>query len=191
MFGKLIRKCDALFDSAVDACAVAAGVLIFLTMIGTSADVLGRYFLNRPIEEMMALSEFGLLYITFLSAPWLLRINGHIQMDFFISRMGIRKKSQLEILSCAMGLFICLILIWYGTQVSRELWVMKVYDLFKMKGFPKAIIVAIIPFGSVLLSSDKTPGIIVDSLAFKPDFLKSLYEDASLATLFSEFQRCS
>jgi len=28
------------------------------------------------------------------------------------------------------------------------------------------------PFGHVLLSSDKTPGIIVDSLAFKPDFLK-------------------
>jgi NitT/TauT family transport system substrate-binding protein len=28
------------------------------------------------------------------------------------------------------------------------------------------------PFGSVLLASDKTPGIIVDSLAFKPDFLK-------------------
>jgi NitT/TauT family transport system substrate-binding protein len=27
-------------------------------------------------------------------------------------------------------------------------------------------------FGHVLLSSDKTPGIIVDSLAFKPDFLK-------------------
>src|SRR5512135_1952736 len=28
------------------------------------------------------------------------------------------------------------------------------------------------PFGHVLLASDKTPGIIVDSLAFKPDFLK-------------------
>lgn len=28
------------------------------------------------------------------------------------------------------------------------------------------------PFGHVLISSDKTPGIIVDSLAFKPDFLK-------------------
>ena len=26
---------------------------------------------------------------------------------------------------------------------------------------------------------------------FKPAFLKSLYEDASLAMLFSEFQRCS
>jgi C4-dicarboxylate transporter DctQ subunit len=151
MLGALIRRLDALFDFIVDACAVAAGVLIFLTMIGTSADVLSRYFLNRPIEEMMALSEFALLYITFLSAPWLLRINGHIQMDFFVSRMGIKKKSLLEIVSCTMGMFICLILIWYGTQVSRELWVMKVYDLFKMKGFPKAIIVAIIPFGSVLL----------------------------------------
>jgi NitT/TauT family transport system substrate-binding protein len=29
------------------------------------------------------------------------------------------------------------------------------------------------PFGQVLLSSDKTPGIIVDSLAFKPDFIKT------------------
>ena len=29
------------------------------------------------------------------------------------------------------------------------------------------------PFGHVLLSSDKTPGIIVDSLAFKPDFIKN------------------
>jgi NitT/TauT family transport system substrate-binding protein len=33
------------------------------------------------------------------------------------------------------------------------------------------------PFGSVLLSSDKTPGIIVDSLAFKPDFLKKRGDD--------------
>jgi NitT/TauT family transport system substrate-binding protein len=32
-------------------------------------------------------------------------------------------------------------------------------------------------FGSVLLSSDKTPGIIVDSLAFKPDFLKKRGDD--------------
>jgi NitT/TauT family transport system substrate-binding protein len=33
------------------------------------------------------------------------------------------------------------------------------------------------PFGHVLLSSDKTPGIIVDSLAFKADFLKKRGED--------------
>jgi NitT/TauT family transport system substrate-binding protein len=33
------------------------------------------------------------------------------------------------------------------------------------------------PFGHVLLSSDKTPGIIVDSLGFKPDFLKRRGED--------------
>jgi len=32
-------------------------------------------------------------------------------------------------------------------------------------------------FGHVLLSSDKTPGIIVDSLAFKPNFLKTRGED--------------
>jgi NitT/TauT family transport system substrate-binding protein len=33
------------------------------------------------------------------------------------------------------------------------------------------------PFGHVLLSSDKTPGIIVDSLAFKPEFLQKRGDD--------------
>jgi len=33
------------------------------------------------------------------------------------------------------------------------------------------------PFGHVLLSSDQTPGIIVDSLAFKPDFIKKRQAD--------------
>ncbi len=33
------------------------------------------------------------------------------------------------------------------------------------------------PFGHVLISSDQTPGIIVDSLAFKPDFLKRRGDD--------------
>ncbi|HWU40458.1 MAG TPA: ABC transporter substrate-binding protein [Candidatus Acidoferrum sp.] len=33
------------------------------------------------------------------------------------------------------------------------------------------------PFGGVLLSSDKTPGIIVDSLAFKPAYLKEHGDD--------------
>src|SRR5512136_509973 len=33
------------------------------------------------------------------------------------------------------------------------------------------------PFGQVLISSNQTPGIIVDSLAFKPDFLKRRGDD--------------
>lgn len=38
------------------------------------------------------------------------------------------------------------------------------------------------PFGHVLLSSDKTPGIIVDSLAFKPDFIKKRGADVKKIT---------
>ena len=151
MLNKLIRHLERAFDCAVDVCAHLAGALIFLTMMGTSVDVLSRYLFNRPIQEMVALTEFALLYVTFLAAPWLLKMSGHIQMDFFVSRMGSRTKAAFEIVSCIMGVFISVVLIWYGTQVTRELWVMKVHDLFKLEGFPKAIVVAIIPVGSFLL----------------------------------------
>jgi C4-dicarboxylate transporter DctQ subunit len=151
MLIRLIRTLDRIFDRTVDVFAFLSGALIFLTMVGTSADVILRYLFNHPIEEMVALSEFALLYITFLGAPWLLRTNGHIQMDFFVSRMSSKNRAMLEIVSSIMGMFISLVLIWYGAQVTQELWVMKVYDLFKLAGFPKAIIVAIIPIGSFLL----------------------------------------
>jgi NitT/TauT family transport system substrate-binding protein len=43
------------------------------------------------------------------------------------------------------------------------------------------------PFGSVLLASDKTPGIIVDSLAFKPAFLKARGADVKkIVTAWNE-----
>jgi TRAP-type C4-dicarboxylate transport system permease small subunit len=151
MLDRLVRQSDRAFDFAVDGCAFLSGALIFLTMLGTSVDVLSRYLFNRPIQEMVALTEFALLYITFLAAPWLLKMSGHIQMDFFVSRMSPRRKAAFEIVGCILGVFISLVLIWYGTQVTRELWIMKVHDLFKLEGFPKAIIVAIIPIGSILL----------------------------------------
>jgi TRAP-type C4-dicarboxylate transport system permease small subunit len=151
MFKSLLHRLDQWFILAVDVFAVAAGILIFLCMLGTSVDVLSRYLFNRPIEVMVALTEFALLYITFLSAPWLLRINGHIQMDFFVSRMKPKTRARWDILNCLLGMFTCVVLIGYGAAVTRELWVMKVHDVFKIAGFPKAIIVAIIPLGNLLL----------------------------------------
>ncbi len=151
MLRRSLQQLDKVFHWTVDVFAFLSGALIFLTMVGSSVDVLSRYFFNRPIEEMVALTEFALLYITFLAAPWLLKNHGHIQMDFFVSRMTPRTKVLFEAVSCAMGIFITLILIWFGAKVTWELWVMKVYDLFKLAGFPKAIIVAIIPIGSFML----------------------------------------
>jgi C4-dicarboxylate transporter, DctQ subunit len=151
MLTKFLRRLDKVFHWTIDVFAFLSGALIFLTMVGSSVDVLSRYLFNRPIQEMVALTEFALLYITFLGAPWLLRNHGHIQMDFFVSRMTPKSNAYFEAISCVMGIFIAIVLIWFGAKVTQELWVMNVYDLFKLAGFPKAIIVAIIPIGSFLL----------------------------------------
>jgi TRAP-type C4-dicarboxylate transport system permease small subunit len=151
MVAKLIRKLEALFDHILDISAVLSGVLIFLSMLGSSVDVMSRYILNEPIEPMIALTEFGLLYITFLAAGWLQRIDGHIKMDFIVSRMNSRNQLVFAIISSILAMIVSLFLIWYGAQVTRELWITKSYDVFKLQGVPKAIIVAIIPVGGLML----------------------------------------
>lgn len=140
------------FDRLVDAMAALSGVLIVLMMLGTSIDVLMRYFLNAPIHGLVAFTEFGLLYIAFLAAPWLLRLDYHVRLDFLINSLRTRQRALLGFVTNLLGGVVCVVFVWYGTQEAWELWMRNVYDIFKLQGFPKAIPVAIIPAcGLVLL----------------------------------------
>ena len=151
MRSKLLKKIPFIFDRIVDVCAFFSGLLSVLVMAGICIDVIMRYFFNTPIQGMIAFAEFSLLYITFLAAPWLLRIEAHVKMDFLVSHLSTRKSALLGFISSMIGVLICVVFVWYGAQVTTELWVKGVYDLFKIQGFPKAIPTAIIPVCGFLL----------------------------------------
>ena len=159
---KLVQKIPWVFDRIVEIFAFLSGLLTVLVMLGICIDVIMRYFFNAPIEGMIAFAEFSLLYITFLAAPWLLRIEGHVKMDFLITHLSLKKKALFGIISSIIGVIICVVFVWYGAQVTTELWLKGVYDLFKIQGFPKAIPTAIIP---------------VCGLALLIQFLRRAYQD--------------
>ena len=131
--------------------AFLSGVLIVLAMLGTGIDVILRYLFNGHIENILSLIEFGLLYIAFLSAAWILKREKHVKVDFLVTRVSPRKQNMLAIFSSLIGIVICLVYVWYGTTVTWELWEAGTYDIFRIRGFPKAVPVAIIPIGSFVL----------------------------------------
>jgi len=57
--------------------------------------------------------EYGLLYITMLSAPWLLRIRGHVMVEALHQRLPDRIQKPLEKTVHAMCFLICVIVVGY------------------------------------------------------------------------------
>ena len=60
--------------------------IIILVLCATSicADVLLRYFFGRPLMGSTELTEYALVYITFLGAAWGVARGAHIDIDAFV-----------------------------------------------------------------------------------------------------------
>ncbi len=139
--------------------AIVAGALVIGLMVCISADVTARYLFKSPISWVFESTEYGLLYITFLGAAWLLRRDGHVRVDVVLNRLSPQPRLILEIITFLILAGICFMLFWYGTQVTidnfkRGILSVKYYEV------PKFIFLAVIPLGSLLLFIESIKKII-------------------------------
>jgi len=147
---KLVKKLTNFFDRTIGAMAILAGILLIFTMLSVSVAIASRYFLNRPMGWVIEISEYCLLYITFLVAAWVLKGEGHVKMDIILNRFNPRTQSLINVITSAISAIVCIILTWYGVKVTLELF-QTGYFTPTILELPKFIIIAIIFVGSFLL----------------------------------------
>lgn len=95
---------------------IAAGTLIWL-MVSVVASVVMRNVGVQPFAWLFTSSEYGLLYMTMLGAPWLVRERGHVHIELVTAALppALRRiVSRLVALGCVV---VSLILAWYGLQL--------------------------------------------------------------------------
>lgn len=146
----LLRKVTRIFDSAVGVLAFCAAVLLVFTMLGVSTDVSSRYFLNRPIPWLPEVTEYSLLYLTFLGATWVLIKHGHIKMDIVLNRLNPGVQHLLNGITSIICAVLCLVIAWYSAESTLENFRIGYFLPTELKP-PKFIVLAIIPVGSFLL----------------------------------------
>lgn len=145
-----MTRLAAMFDRTIDLLAWLAAFLLVFAMLSVTADVVSRKFFERPIIWVFDITQYILLYVTFLGTAWLLKRDGHIVIDIAIAPLGPRARAFLGIVSSIVGVAVCAIIVWYGTQVTLDHFQRAVRDTALLQ-LPKAPLLAIIPFGSLLL----------------------------------------
>jgi TRAP-type C4-dicarboxylate transport system permease small subunit len=143
-------KIGRIFDKIIGAFSFIAGLILAFILLSVCFDVFMRYFFNRPLQWVVELTEYALLYITFLGTAWLLKREGHINVDVFLALLGPRTQAGLKVFSSLIGIIVSFCLVWYGTAVAWENYRDGIYNITVLE-FPKAPLLAIIPIGSLIL----------------------------------------
>lgn len=139
-----------IFDRVIGALFYLACILLAFSMLSVNVEIFYRFFVGKAQLWVVEVSEYILLIMTFLGAAWVLKKDGHVRMDVLVNRLEPRAQLTLNIITSAVGAIFCLVIVWYGTDVTWDNY-QRGTTFYKAVGFPKAPIMAAIPIGSFLL----------------------------------------
>ena len=107
-------------DGIIDGMAAIAGLLLVFMMFSICYEVVLRYFLFSPLTWVTEISEYILLYATFLGAPWALKKEAHVKVDIVLARLGFKTQRIVNMATSLIGIGVCLVLVWFGTHSGNK-----------------------------------------------------------------------
>jgi TRAP-type C4-dicarboxylate transport system permease small subunit len=148
---KLAQSVDRGFGFAIDGFGLVSGVVIAFVTLAISADVVLRAAGYRTLGWTLEVSEYGLLIVCFLGAPYVLRHGDHIRVDVVLRNVGPVWKGRLLILSNLIAALTCLFLGWFAAGEALTAY-MRGAILFKEIEMPQWIVLSVMPVGMLLLA---------------------------------------
>jgi C4-dicarboxylate transporter, DctQ subunit len=132
--------------------ALLAGVLMVAMMAMIVADVALRNLGYQSSAHLFTFTEYFLLLIPLLGAPWLVREKGHIYIELLISALNPRARRRLVWAIVALCLAVCLVLAWYGGAITVQNYVENEKDV-RSFDMPRWMLMIFVPisFGMMAL----------------------------------------
>ncbi len=101
-----------IFDWVIDLSAFAGAIIVLFVAFTIGFNVLMRRVFEAPVPWALPMTEFSLLYLTFLAAPIVLRREGHVRMTAITEQLGPLPRLWLYIIGSLTGAGVCAILVW-------------------------------------------------------------------------------
>ena len=130
------------------ALAVVAGAMLVAIFAAIVYDVSLRFAGLRPPIWTSAASEYALLYLTTLAAPWLLRHRGHVYIATFVSALPPVPRRVIERAVYLIGAVVCLIIAYVSFDLAwrSEGWEIRTFEM------PRWLVFVTMPAAFVLLA---------------------------------------
>jgi TRAP-type C4-dicarboxylate transport system permease small subunit len=109
--------------------ALLAGILMVAMMAMIVADVGLRNLGYQSSAHFFTFTEYFLLLIPMLGAPWLVREKGHIYIELLTGALPPARRRALMRGIVVLSLAVCLVLAWYGGAITLQNFVQNEKDV--------------------------------------------------------------
>lgn len=93
---------------------IISAVMLFIMMLFSTADVIGRYFFLRPIEGAWEIVSMAFVISGALAIGYTQLTKGHVQINLVSDRLSPRGRAGLFIFSYSICLTGCALVTWQG-----------------------------------------------------------------------------
>ena len=151
------RQLNSLFQSGFARCEEALLVGLFLTAFAVLvAQIVSRHLLPYPLAWSEELARFLFLWIVFLGAAWLVRLNGHVAITILTERLSPRVGCIVYVAMQCCILVFATVVCWQGADVA---WKVRQLPTIAME-ISSAWEYAAVPVGAGLIAVRTAFGIV-------------------------------
>jgi TRAP-type C4-dicarboxylate transport system permease small subunit len=125
---------------------LVAGLLFVLMSLATLANIIARYFFNRPIEWAEEFSRYAFIWVVFLGAAYCSKAYRHIVIDGLVLSLPGRIRAYLQVAVDLLIMVLMGTLVYYGwaltvftTQPTSTLYV------------PMSVVYVVVPMSALVI----------------------------------------
>ncbi|HZQ73680.1 MAG TPA: TRAP transporter small permease [Burkholderiales bacterium] len=106
------------YDAALYGLAFVAGLLMVAMMTTIFIDVVLRNLGYQSSAHFFTFTEYALLLMPCMGAPWLVRERGHIYIEILLMHMGEAARRRFTVGIAVACIAVCAVVAWYGFEVA-------------------------------------------------------------------------
>ncbi|KIN70479.1 Tripartite ATP-independent periplasmic transporter, DctQ component [Sulfitobacter noctilucae] len=105
------------YTALLYAMAIVSGATLVWLMVSVIASVTMRNLGLQPAAWLFTSAEYGILYMTMLGAPWLVREKGHVHIELVTAALPEVLRRIVSRVVAAACVLVCVILAWKGADL--------------------------------------------------------------------------
>ena len=128
-----------------------AGLLIAAMMVVITVDVVVRNLGYQSSAHFFSFTEYALLVVPCLGAPWLVREKGHVYVEIIFTYLRPGQRAALRTLIAVVCIVVCLVLAWYGAEVALRDYLGGEKDVRSLD-MPRWVIIGFVPLSFLMMA---------------------------------------
>jgi len=139
------------YDAVLYGMAGVAAFLMAAMMVVITLDVILRNLGYQSSAHFFTFTEYALLIVPCMGAPWLAREKGHIYVEILLMSMSERMRARFTMLIGLICVAVCLVIAWYGFDVALRDYLQNEKDVRSLD-MPRWMVVGWIPLSFLMMA---------------------------------------